>query len=94
MAEQKQEAKATEVKLAKVKVLRPFLNNRTRMIEGKIGSVVEVFASDVPELTQDFGGNFAFRGQRIAEEGEFNDIKRQRIVRAELVTEAPARAQA
>lgn len=82
--ETKAEAEKVEVKLAKVKVLRPFLNNRTRMVEGKIGAVVEVFADDVKDLTQDFTGNFSFKGQRHESDG---DVRRQSCRRAELVAE-------
>ncbi len=86
MAE-KQEAKAGEqpaVKLAKVRVLRPFLNSRTRLIEGRIGSIVEVPEADLPELTKDFGGQMAFRGERFVSDG---DVKRHECRRAELVRE-------
>lgn len=85
MAEkQEQKPEAPAVKLAKVRVLRPFLNNRTRMIEGKIGSIVEVLEADVPDLTKDFGGPLAFRGERFSGD---RDVTRHEIRRAELVRE-------
>ncbi len=91
MAEKTKEKDETEIKAeveapktVKVKVMQAFINNRTRLIEAP-GAIAEVFATDVPELTRDFGGQYAFRGERYSNDG---DVKRNKCVRAELIQAA------
>ena len=84
--EAKKEAKAEQAKVerktVKVRVLKPFLNKRTRMIEAQVGKVVEVFEEDVPKLTKENFGQFDFQGERV----QRGSITRVSLRKAELVS--------